>query len=82
MTFVRTQVYITPEHHAFLKEESQKRGVALTELLRCILDEYVHQARPKEDFMKIVAMGRSGRINVSKEHDKYIAEALNSEHVR
>lgn len=82
MTFVRTQVYITPEHHAFLKEEAQKRGVALTELLRCILDEYVHQARPKEDFMKIVALGESGRSDVSDKHDKYISEALKSEHVR
>ncbi len=82
MAFVRTQVYLTPEHHTFLKEEAEKQGVSLAELMRCILDEYMHRATPKEAFMKIVALGQSGRSDISAKHDRYIAKALKSEHVR
>lgn len=82
MAFVRTQVYLAPEHHFFLKEEAKKQGISIAELLRRILDDYVQQARPQGDFMKIVALGRSGHSDVSKEHDKYLAEALSAEHVR
>jgi len=82
MAFVRTQVYLTPEQHTSLKEEAQKQGVSLAGFLRRVVDEYLHQAKPKEEFMKIVALGRSGRRDVSEKHDKYLAEALQSKHVR
>jgi len=82
MAFVRTQVYLTPEHHAFLKEEAKRQEIALTELLRRILDEHMQHERPREDFLKIVALGSSGQRDVSTEHDRYIADALQAEHVR
>ncbi|OGF57507.1 MAG: hypothetical protein A2Z21_08975 [Candidatus Fraserbacteria bacterium RBG_16_55_9] len=82
MAFVRTQVYLTQEQHTSLKEEARKQGVSLAEFLRCVVDEYLHQAKPKEEFMQIVALGRSGRRDVSEKHDKYVAEALKSKHVR
>ena len=71
MAFVRTQVYLTPEQHTSLKEEARKQGVSLAEFLRHVVDEYLHQAKPKEEFMKIVALGRSGKRDISEEHDKY-----------
>jgi len=82
MAFVRTQVYLTPEQHTSLKEEARKHGVSLAELLRHVVDEYLHQTKPKEEFMKIVALGRSGRRDVSEKHDQYLTEALESKHVR
>lgn len=82
MAFVRTQVYLTPEQHTSLKEEARKHGVSLAEFLRQVVDEYLHQAKPKDEFMKIVALGQSGLHDVSEKHDKYMAEALESEHVR
>ena len=72
MALVRTQVYLTAEQHTSLKEEARKQGVSLAEFLRRVVDEYFHQARPKEDFMKIVGLGQSGKRNVSEKHDKYL----------
>ncbi len=82
MAFVRTQVYLAPEQHRFLKEEAKRQGISIAELLRRILDNYVQQTRPKENFAKIVALGRSDRSDVSQEHNKHLAEALSAEHVR
>lgn len=82
MAFVRTQIYLEPEQHLFLKEEAKRQGISIAELLRRILDSYVQQTRPKEDFAKIVALGRSGLSDVSEKHDKYLAKALSDEHVR
>lgn len=82
MSFVRTQVYLTPKHHSYLKEEAEKQEIPVTELLRRILDDYMHQTRPKEEFLKIVALGRSNQSDISEHHDKYLAEALEAEHVR
>ena len=82
MSFVRTQVYLKPEHHSFLKEAAKKHGVSVAELLRCILDDYVQRSKPQEDFMQIVALGHSGLQDVSAQHDRYLAEALQAEHVR
>jgi len=81
MSFVRTQVYLKPEHHSFLKEEAKKHKVSVAELLRCILDDYMQRSKAKEDFMQIVALGHSGLQDVSAKHDQYLAEALQAEHV-
>jgi hypothetical protein len=81
MAYVRSQVYLRREHRAFLKEEAKKHGVSMTELLRCILDDYIQRHRAKEDFWQIVALGQSDSHDLSVKHDQYLAEALRAGHV-
>ncbi|MCI2430252.1 hypothetical protein LM604_06340 [Candidatus Acetothermia bacterium] len=82
MAYLRSQVYLRREHQAFLKEAAKKHGVPMTELLRCILDDYIQRHRAKEDFLQIVALGRSDSHDLSVRHDQYLAEALQTDHVR
>jgi len=79
MELKRTQVYLRPEQHADLKEEARRQGISVTELLRRIVDEYLRHNRSKDDFMKIVALGRSGKRDISINHDRYLAEAIANE---
>jgi len=76
MTLKRTQVYLEPEQHRALKREAAERGISLAELLRRIVGGYLRQERSREDFFKIVGLGRSGRGDVAAEHDRYLAEAI------
>ncbi len=83
MAYRRTQVYLRREHHAFLKKEAEQRGLSMTELLRCILDDYTQRDKSKEEFMQIVALGQSDHDDdISLKHDAHLAQALQAEHVR
>lgn len=47
------------------------------------LHECLHKPRPKrEDYFKIVGLGKSGVNDISENHDKYIGEVLADEHLR
>jgi len=76
MSLKRTQVYLEPEQHRLLKREAQEKGVSLAELLRQIVRDHLRRNRPREEFLKIVGLGRSGKSDVAVEHDRYIAEAI------
>lgn len=81
----RTMVYLDPGDYRALKAEAKRIGISLAELMRRVVRE--HLARqdtlppvPKSVYMKIVAMGASGRDDVSDRHDAYLGEALRREH--
>jgi hypothetical protein len=86
MASVKTELYLRAEHRSFLKEEAAKKGISLAELLQQIVDAYVDSSieypHSREDYLKIVALGRSGRRIISEEHDRYIADTLRAKHVR
>jgi len=82
MAFVKTPLYLTAKHRSFLKEEADRKGVSLADLLQKIVNDYIDHVRPKEDFLKIVALGRSSRNNISEDHDRHIANTLRAKHVR
>jgi hypothetical protein len=84
MEKIRTQVYLQPEQHRWLREEAQALNVSMTELLRTIVSDHMQgQAPPppREAFSSIVALGRSGTADVSEEHDRYLAEVIADEHL-
>ncbi|MGE5579916.1 MAG: ribbon-helix-helix domain-containing protein [Bacillota bacterium] len=77
---VRTQIQITEEQAAALKERSALLGVSMAELIRRGIDQVlvpnggsVQQERVRR---AIQAAGRfrSGLHDVSANHDKYLAE--------
>lgn len=81
----RTMVYLDPEDHRALKAEAKRLGISLAELMRRVVRDHLHRQDtlppvPKSVYMKIVAMGASGRDDVSERHDAYLGEALRREH--
>lgn len=77
---MRTQVYLTAKQHRALKREAAREGLAMTEMLRRILDQHLFGRRPappaKELVLSFVALGESGRGDVSGNHDRALDEAL------
>jgi len=76
MGLKRTQVYLEPEQHRSLKREARERGISLAELLRQIVGHYLRRERPREEFLRIVGLGKSGRSDISEEHDRYLVESI------
>ncbi|MFO8034336.1 MAG: CopG family transcriptional regulator [Candidatus Bipolaricaulota bacterium] len=79
MSLKRTQIYLEPEQHRLLKEEAKAKGVSLAELLRQVARNYLHQEPRREDFGRIVGLGKSNVDNAAEEHDRYIEEAVSRE---
>jgi len=79
MAFKRTQIYLEPEQHRLLKREAEAKGISLAELLRQMVWEHLRSEPTHEDFLSVVALGRSGKSNVSEEHDRYIAEGISGD---
>ncbi len=81
----RTMVYLDPGDHQALKAEARRLGISLAELMRRVVREHLQRQDtlppvPKSVYLKIVAMGASGRDDVSERHDAYLGEALRREH--
>ncbi len=79
MVLTRTQIYLEPEQHRLLKKEAEAKGISLAELLRQMAWEHLRSEPTRKDFLSIVALGRSGKTDVSGKHDRYIAEGLSGE---
>lgn len=83
----RTMVYLESEELQALRVEAAKKGISLAELMRRLVRQHIEK-RPSEPpatpeaYLKIVALGSSGRKDISERHDHYLAEALRREHSR
>ena len=79
---VRTQIQLTEEQAKALKMLAHAQNVSMAELIRQSLDEFIWRSenrQPDREEMKrraVAAIGRfnSGLPDVSREHDKYLAE--------
>lgn len=81
---VRTQVYLEPEQHRWLRKEAQERNMPMTELLRQIIAEHAQRQHPhpsREAFLSITDLGESGLKGVSEQHDRYLADVIADEHL-
>lgn len=84
---VRTQVYLPEADHHALRQAAESEGASMTELVRRIVGSYVSGRRGvasfrKETVMSFVALGRSGRDDVSEHHDQALDEAFRAGTVR
>lgn len=78
-------VYLDPQEHRKLRQEARALGISMAELVRRLVHEYLlgnsgAAPVPRGTFLKIVALGKSGRRDVSEQHDRYLGEALRREH--
>jgi len=76
MALTRTQIYLEPEQHRLLKQEAAAKGISLAELLRQMAWEHLRVEPTHESFYSLVALGESGKSDVSEKHDAYIAEGI------
>lgn len=77
-------IYLEPEQHKALRAEVVGQGISMAELLRRLVKRHLEEGRaspqvPTGAFMKVVALGSSGRSDVSERHDAYLAQALRSD---
>jgi hypothetical protein len=84
---VRTQVYFSEEQHRALRQAAEREGVSMTAFLRRLVErellgKFKSQDYAKDAVMALADLGRSGRSDISENHDEALAEALRDETVR
>jgi len=78
----RTQIQLTRAQVTALKAVAARRGASMAAVVREVVDELVARgAASGEDRRRARALGavgrfRSGRRDVSRRHDAYLAEAI------
>jgi hypothetical protein len=77
---VRTQIQLTEEQTAQLKELAAHEGLSVAEIIRRSVDLYV-RSRPfvnlderKRNALSVVGKYSSGLTDISENHDAYLAE--------
>jgi hypothetical protein len=79
---VRTQIQLTEEQAKKVKKLAAHRGVSMAEVIRGAVEEVIRSdagAVPEERRRRalgIVGKFRSGKTDVSGEHDAYLTEAF------
>lgn len=79
---VRTQIQLTEEQSALIKKIAVSRHLSVAELIRQGVDLLiktnliVDQEERRKRAIEIIGKFSSGKSNISREHDKYIAEAF------
>ena len=79
---VRTQIQLTEEQANALKKLSLSRHLSIAELIRQAVDHILKSStaidREERKKRAITAAGRfsSGKRDIAREHDKYLAEAF------
>lgn len=81
----KTMIYLEPEQLQALRREAAKKRLSLAAIVRTAIKQYLESGDrkprvPREAYLKIVALGKSGRSDLAKHHDRYLAEALRREH--
>ena len=78
---VRTQIQLTAEQAKKVKKIAASRGVSMAEVIRDALEGAIRSeeigvsAEKRKRALKIVGKFRSGKRDVSRKHDAYLAEA-------
>ena len=79
---IRTQIQLTEEQANALKRLSLSRHLSIAELIRQAVDHILKSStaidREERKKRAITAAGRfsSGKRDIAREHDKYLAEAF------
>ena len=70
----RTMVYLDPQQLKSLKARARTEGISLAELMRRLVSAHLEQRQPlpavsAAEYARIVAIGSSGRQDISERHD-------------
>ncbi len=70
------QIYLKPAQDQALRALAEREGISLAELIRRSIDKYLAELPPEDDpAMDLIGLGRSGRGDLSTNHDRYLAES-------
>jgi hypothetical protein len=75
----RTQIQLTPEQAKKVRRAAADRGISMAAFIRTAIDEQLASeevTRRRERAIASVGGFRSGRRDVSKRHDDYLADAF------
>jgi hypothetical protein len=78
---VRTQIQLTEEQARKVKKIAASRGIAMAEVIRDAVEEAIRSnagtlsEERRTRALEIAGKFRSGKKDVSKKHDAYLAEA-------
>lgn len=78
------QIYLRPDQDAALRALAKQENVAIAELVRRGVDQYLAHVPVEQDpLMRIVGIGASsGAADLSENHDKYLLEIYENESKR
>lgn len=87
MQTINAQIRLDTARYAVLAEESKRRAIPVEALVNDLVQQYLDEVFTRREaqptaFMAIVGLGDSGHSDVSRNHDKYLGEALAHEHLR
>lgn len=75
------QIYLRPDQDKALRQLAEREGTSLAELVRRGIDRLLQEIPVEDDpAMRIIALGRSGKKDLSVAHDRYIVQALRKYH--
>ncbi len=78
---VRTQIQLTEKQAASLKRRAAEEGVSLAEIVRRSVELYLKAGgvladrERRQRALSVIGRFRSDRRDISRRHDKYLAEA-------
>ena len=78
---IRTQIQLTEEQAKKIKKIAVSRGVPMAEVIRDAVEGTIRSStvviseEKRKRALEIVGKFRSGKKNVSRKHDSYLAEA-------
>jgi hypothetical protein len=83
----RTMIYLDPRQMKALKARARSEGISIAELMRRIVRRELETAGPLPPvpataYEKLVAVGTSGRSDISDRHDEFLANAIHRDHAR
>ncbi len=79
---VRTQIQLTEEQADALKKLALSRHLSIAELIRQAVDNMIRTGalidieERRKRAIEVAGRFRSGKRNIAREHDKYLAEAF------
>ena len=69
------QIYIERKQELLLERLAREKGTSKAEIIRLSIDRYLCDLPAEEDpVIGIIGLGRSGKGDISANHDVYIAE--------
>ena len=84
MTTFQTVIDLNEAEQHQLEAEASARQLQLPELVRAIIVEHLQTSKPvsRTDYLSIVGLGHSGLRNIAEQHDQYLGQAMDDEHLR
>lgn len=73
---MRTQIALSPEQHARVKQKAAALGITMAEYVRRLVDRDLEPTDTVADPASIIAIGRSGGSDIATEGKDAVAAAI------